>query len=599
MSRNDAAIVVFSPLPPRRNGIADYCFELLGGLIGHVACTVIVEDGTEAAMAPPGVEVLTEAQYRGRALAHLPHVYQVGNNADHVYMLPYMMQVPGVVVLHDATLHYLLDQATVARGDNRAYAAALQSEYGAAGRLLGAQFLAHGLRESAMFQTMPMTGTILGTAHGVIVHSRFAAAQVLARAPGARVTIVQHHVCPPLQHVSPSRERAALGIADHEVMFLSLGFVTRAKQIDRVLRALSERLPDLPPFQYVIGGAQHAHELDVPALVKELGLQEHVKLLDYVEDSAFFALTRAADIVINLRHPIGGETSGTMVRALGSGACVVLVDRGPFAEIPDGAAVKLAWDDRFQGRLGEALVQLAGDAPRRIGIGQAAAAYVTAAHGLDRSVALYLSVIDAARQTPVPCWASGLAWDAVAPAAMAAAREAARRALRPDAVLPRWFLAGAVPHTAGPCRAAAVNAGDTDRALLALLGHGAADFLAQESLAALPPRALDLLVLFGRGEDLALAAANAALAYGGRLALVLAGETPAAQGTAAALLAHGFHIDRGCSETPPSLDARDEADGDRDGGACWLAVKYTEFGVHAPHARAHAATHVPVLAEVA
>jgi len=584
MSAPDAGIVMFSPLPPRPNGIADYCRELLAGLAGHIGCTVVVEDGTDTAVAPPGVAVLTEAEYRGRPLSHLPHVYQVGNNADHVYMLPYMMQVPGVVVLHDASLHYLLDQATVARGDSGAYAAALECEYGHAGRVLGAQFLSHGLRETAMFQAMRMTGTLLGTARGVIVHSQFAAAQVLASAPGARVTIVPHHVCPPPEPISPSRQRAALGIADHEVMFLSLGFVTRAKQIDRALRALKARLHDLPPFQYVIAGAHRPHEFDVAALVAELGLQDQVKLLDYVEESAFFALTRAADVVINLRHPIGGETSGTMVRALGSGACVVVVDRGPFAEIPDGIAVKLAWDDGFQDRLGETLVRLALDGASRTRIGGAAAAYVATAHGLDRSVAQYLAALDAARHAPAPAWASAAAWEMTAPCAVAAARAQARQVLGPDCVLPRWFLAGAVPRSDDPCRVAVVNATATDRALLAELGHGGASFLGHADFVALPPRTIDLLVLFLGREDPPLQAANAVLAFGGRLALAMAAEANFAPNAVNALLAHGFRVDLRCRETPPSLDMRDEQDGDRDGGVCWLAVKYTEFGVAAGQA---------------
>jgi glycosyltransferase involved in cell wall biosynthesis len=593
-------IVMFSPLPPRPNGIADYCFELLGGLINHVHCIVVVEDGTATASAPPGVAVLTEAEYRGRSLAHLPHIYQVGNNPDHIYMLPYAMKVPGVVVLHDPSLHYLLDQATVARGHSGAYAAALDSEYGAAGRTLAAQFLAHGLRETAMFQAMRMTGALLGAARGVIVHSRFAAAQALAAAPGARITIVPHHVCPPPEQNAPSRERAVLGIADDELMFLSLGFVTRAKQIDRTLRALKARLHDLPRFQYVIAGAQTKQEFDAAALVAELGLQNHVKLLDYVEESAFFALARAADVVINLRHPVGGETSGTMVRALGTGACVVVVDRGPFAELPDGVAVKLAWDDAFQERLGETLARLARDRAARARIGRAAAQYVTASHGLDRSVALYLRAVDVARTVAAPDWGSRTAWETLAPGAVAAARAGARRALGPDAVLPRWFLAGAVPLCTEPCRAAVVNEAAVDRALLALLGHGAAAFLNCAEFTALAPRALDLLVVFSPGDDLPLAAANAALAFGGRLAIIMPEETPAARTMAAALAAHGFRVDLSCRETPPSLHPRDEQDGDRDGGACWLAVKYTEFRVAAPaQACAARATYTADLAQAA
>jgi glycosyltransferase involved in cell wall biosynthesis len=573
-------IVMFAPLPPRQNGIADYSFELLGGLARHLRCLVVVEDGTLQAAAPAGVDVLTEGEYRARAatLAHWPHVYQLGNNADHVYMLPHMMRTPGLVVLHDPSLHYLLDQATVARGGSATYAAALESLYGAAGRVLGRQFLAHGLRESAMFQSLRMTGAILGAARGVLAHSRYAAAQALAAAPGTHVTIAPHHVCPPQGTVSAASQRAALGVAEDEVMFLSLGFVTRAKQIGLALRALHARRQDLPPFQYVIAGAQSAEEFDAPALVAELGLGAHVKLLDYVEESAFFALARAADVVINLRHPIGGETSGTLIRALGTGACTVVVDRGPFAELPDGVAVKLPWDEKFQHRLGEALVRLAHDKAARARIGRQAAAHVATAHALERSVACYLSAIDTVRRTAPPPWASTARWEKPMPGAQAALREAARARLGAASVLPRWFLAGAVPRAAAPCRAAVLGATAGELALLDLLGHGAALRPHASDLATLPPRALDLLVLFTGAAPPPLAQCNAALAFGGRLALIAPEAVPATK-PATALPEHGFHVELACQETPPSLDAQDEQDGDADGGACWAAVKYTEFGL--------------------
>ena len=147
-------VVVFSPLPPQPNGIADYTHELLGALGRRMRCLVVVEDKLRNPEAPSYVEVIGEAEYRSRAtaLAAVPHLYQVGNNPDHVYMLPYAAERPGVLVLHDPSLHYLLDRATVGRGDEDAYASALRAEYGAAGALLGAQFRTFGLRDGRICQ---------------------------------------------------------------------------------------------------------------------------------------------------------------------------------------------------------------------------------------------------------------------------------------------------------------------------------------------------------------------------------------------------------------------------------------------------------------
>jgi glycosyltransferase involved in cell wall biosynthesis len=583
----DNGLVMFSPMPPRANGIGDYCFELLGHLSRTMSCTVVVEDGTDTALAPAGVPIITESEYMSRDLWRLLHVYQVGNNPDHIYMLPHLSRVPGLLVLHDASLHYLLDRTTLGRGDKVGYESALAAEYGAAGEILGAQFSEFGLRDEAMFQIMPMTGGMLGAARGVIVHSMFAASKVLARAPAANVSIVPHHFCAPVSDSGPgpAEQRLLLGIEARELMFLSLGFVTCAKQVDTALRALAARRKDLPPFRYVIAGELRPDELDIEALVDELGLRAHVLLLGYVPEAAFFALARAADVVINLRHPIGGETSGTMIRALGCGACVVVVDRGPFAEIPDGAAVKLAWDNAFQARLADTLVQLSADKPARKRIGQAAAAYIAAVHSLDKSAAAYGHAIDAARRTPPPRWASMVDWQTAAPSAVHLERAAGRNSLGSDGALPRWFLAGIVPRAVGECRVAAVGGEPRDKTLLQLLGHADIAFVNAGSVASIPARSIDLFILFSQCSSAVLRNVNAALAFGGRLVLIgfdlecsaQAKDAEMVQRVGVDLVSHGFQLATSCCDTVPSLNPQDEDDGDLDNSACWSAMKSTEF----------------------
>jgi hypothetical protein len=70
---NLARLVVFTPMPPRPNGIADYSYELLAGLAREFDCTVVVEDGTGNSLAPPGVTVISETEYPCTTAA-LPHL---------------------------------------------------------------------------------------------------------------------------------------------------------------------------------------------------------------------------------------------------------------------------------------------------------------------------------------------------------------------------------------------------------------------------------------------------------------------------------------------------------------------------------------------
>src|ERR1700676_4860379 len=141
MNLSSQNLLMFTPLPPMPTGIADYAYELLDELRQYDNCTVVIDDGNRQVFAPPGVTVISAAEYIN-AQRHRSdlHIYQLGNNPDHVYMLPFIVQRPGIVVLHDPSLHHLMDHVTVVLGDFDRYVAAIEAEHGAAGRLLAEQF---------------------------------------------------------------------------------------------------------------------------------------------------------------------------------------------------------------------------------------------------------------------------------------------------------------------------------------------------------------------------------------------------------------------------------------------------------------------------
>jgi len=598
MSAAAAALAVFTPLPPKANGIADYAFELLGGLARDFACTVVVANDQAEAIAPPGVAVISSADYLHDPgpLASALHVYQLGNNPDHAYMLPFMAERPGLVVLHDPSLHDLLDGVSARIGDIARYADALEAEHGVAGRMLGEQFRRYGLRERRMFLDMPMIRGVAAPSRGVIVHSCFAATKVLARAPEAAVTVAPHPYSPPRPEEleDPQAVRRALGVGEDEILFLSLGFMTRAKRIDAVLRALALARDRLPRFKYVIAGETNERELDVRGMADALGLAAAVVTLDYVDERRFLSLIPTADVVINLRYPVIGETSGTMIRALGGGACVVVVDRGPFAEIPHDAALRLAWGPDFEPRLAEALTRLAADRGLRRRLGEGARAFIAAHHRPEQTLAAYQRAIAAAQATAPPPWASDARFEFLPPHRLAETVRAARAALGRGA-LPLWFETGAVPVCSG-AQPRTLVVGAAGAELLDRLGYrlaaGGTRRLASldPEGAAEPARGADLAIVLPDGTaagdpDAALARLNRLLAFGGMLVwhLALAGGEGAgplaAYGDARRLFeAHGFRVDAAFAARPPFIDDVDDAPNDAATPLerCWRLFKVSD-----------------------
>jgi glycosyltransferase involved in cell wall biosynthesis len=609
-------LVLFSPLPPQPNGIADYCFELLTGFKSEFQCTVVVADGAGGARAPAGVTVISESEYirREALFRRMLHVYQVGNNPDHIYMLPYITERPGLLVLHDPSLHHLLSCASADVGDFSRYTNALEAEHGAAGRVLGEQFRQYKLRETSMFYDMPMIRGLVGPSLGTIVHSRFAQAKVLARVPDATVTVVPHQYLPlDLSRIdTPESVRQRFGLGDNDILFASFGFVTRSKRLDLVLRSLAAIRDRLPPFKYVIAGELKPLEVDIPALVSELGLTDCVTTTDYVEERDFSALVRAADVVVNLRHPIGGETSGTMIRALGAGACVVVVDRGPFAEIPDGAAIRLTWDRTFPQRLADALLTLAKDRDLRRRVGLSASRYTAVNNSIHATIRGYQKAVQQATKRAVPQWACEVVWEFLSPQALTRINILAANADR-DLPLPCWFIAGVMPVSSS--RIQALWIGDArEISLLSNLGYpdGAVQVLAspsQAALAAQAPRSFDwILFRFGgRPSDFAIldkhiAALNRLLAFGGLLILhSVVGhvdyQMPLIRSAISRITAsHGFHLDAyvtgGVSGIfgPPGASTTADEQEER----CWRLSKISEtFGSET--GQHYADLHNPVL----
>jgi glycosyltransferase involved in cell wall biosynthesis len=591
-------MVMFTPLPPRQNGIAAYAAEILPALAAGMLCTAVVEDGSFDTLALPGVEVLWMLEYRARMheFRERVHVYQVGNNPDHLYMLPTLAEQPGVVVLHDPSLHHLADLATLGTDGPDAYAAALEAEYGAAGRAVARGVFRSGVRERRVFLDLPMLRGLLGPSLGVIVHSRFAAAKALAQVPDVPVRIVPHQFSPPPAEQVPSRAavRHRLGLDENEIVFISLGFVTRAKQIDAALRALAAIRHRLPPFRYLIAGELRPDEVDVHSLAEALGLADRVRTLGYVAESDFFSLIGASDVVINLRHPVAGETSGTMIRALGQGACVVVVDSGAFAEIPDGAACKVHWGPGREERLAATLLRLAHDTALRERIGRAAAAMTRKHNALSQTVEGYRAAIEAAAEAPPRRWATKVrVWERPTPAALA---QQLRRRGADAAAPPRWFGPGGLPRADEPCRMMVI----ADHSGGAELVEDKAIHLSPEAAAsnvleaAAPQRGVDLVLLAVRasaplGEaEMLLRRINARMGFGAVLVVNVALDGPGGaavlgdRGDGAALLERcGFRVESFESAAPSVLGGL-RAPPSRE--RCWRTVKTSEFFLPSPAA---------------
>jgi hypothetical protein len=252
---------------------------------------------------------------------------------------------------------------------------------------------------------------------------------------------------------------------------------------------------------------------------------------------------------------------------------VVVIDEGPFAEIPDGAAVKLPWGPNIEAMLADALLRLAIVPAARAQIGARAAAETATRNNPIRTMNAYRAAIDAAAAV------SAVPWDFTATLHYPPVQ------LRAAIVGPLWQQLCLVPRTGSPCAVLAI-ADPADYAALDALGHapvrGASGWRPEHE----PDRNWDIVLIRltpdSPRSDPAhfVAELNRMLRFGGILVLCIAGldagdHVLAARGNGAALLrSSGFRVESAASAPPPTLTA--------DATPCgaeliWKAVKVSAF----------------------
>jgi len=391
---------MFSPLPPAKSGIADYTHELLPALSAIRPVFVVCE---RVPASPPigNCTLLSLDEYeRDSTLAALPHIYQMGNNADHVFAYRAFKRRPGVLVQHDFNLHYLVEDATLAAGDTQGYRDVLCAEYGAAGGTL-ADMRQIGLFSESQKLALPLNTHLLHRATGLIVHSQWVHDRLPVEVHG-RTLVVPHHFAPQATQfdgLTRTRARELLGLPQDGFIVLSLGYITPPKQIQATLAALAMLRGRGARFTFVIGG-QRNPGFDIDEHIRRHGLEGCVRVTGYLAETSFFQHIVAADALVNLRYPTVGESSGTLARAMALGLPAIVHNFGPFAEWPNDIVLKVPLELGEPTALAAALESLMLDPRRCARLGQAAKRHMRACCSVERSAVMYSMFIDGLGRKP-------------------------------------------------------------------------------------------------------------------------------------------------------------------------------------------------------
>jgi glycosyltransferase involved in cell wall biosynthesis len=357
----------FGPLPPARTGVAEYSAALLGELRRHV----------EVRLADARCEAT---------------LYQIGNNSFHRQAYETALRQPGVVVLHDATLHHFL-LGQLGRDE---YLAEFVYSYGEWNRGLGEELWRDRGRAAAdpRYFEYGMLRRVAESATAVVVHNPGAAAAVLRHAPEARVVEVPHLLLPAIAVGAAEcmDARRQLGVHAGTFLFGVFGHLRESKRLPAVLRVFRGLREDGVDCALLVAGEFVSTELE-RALEGELH-GDGVIRVGVMSEVGLSLLSHAVDACVNLRYPGAGETSGIAMRLMAAGKPVIVTSGPETSRLPETACLRVDTGPAEPEMLSAWMRWLCADRAAGREIGRRGAAYLSEHHRPERAAEMILDVLN-------------------------------------------------------------------------------------------------------------------------------------------------------------------------------------------------------------
>lgn len=360
-------------MPPSKSGIADYSAALIEPL--SELASVSVFDAKPEHCDPSQFDI---------------PLYQVGNNGFHSFVYDQALQTSGVVVMHESNLHHLIAERTIKRNDWDAYMREVEFDGGKDALLYARRVRA--LEVGPDYDGVPMLRRILGASRGVIVHSRFVEQDVRKAGFEGPVAVIPHGAWIP--EADRLGYRTRLGLDSAAPLIGVFGFLKPYKRIAESLRAFRRLLRVHADARMILVGEPHP-DFPLQSLIDGLGLHSSVRVLGFTPIEDFTGYIAACDIVLNLRFPTVGESSGTLLRSLGLGRAVIVSDIGSFAEYPDEVCLKVPVDSTEEDTLYEYLNLLVSRPDLRKDLGRQAREWVQRECNWKSVAERYVSFLDA------------------------------------------------------------------------------------------------------------------------------------------------------------------------------------------------------------
>ncbi len=353
------SLAFFSPFSPVPSGVAHYADYLAVELADKWDINFYI-DGSYRPDKLCGLgRVKDHRDFRGREDVTL---YQASNGPFHAYMYPYILKHGGITTLHDSTLHDMVITWWENRSRIKFWADFLLTEgWKGLGRALAplperdgslSERILHNLYldEKEKRNSFPFLRRVVGRSGGIITHSRWVALAARNAGAGCPILTVPLAVQPAPKEIPgvEARKEAGLekkGVGEGTFLAMVFGYIQPHKRIEPVLDAWKRFTEQNADAVLMIVGPR-SPDLDVDNAVKERNLREKVIIEgEFLPMEKVWTYIYSADFCLNLRWPVYGSSSQSLMQLLAAGRPCVVTDAETFAEFPDDVVKKIPCDE--------------------------------------------------------------------------------------------------------------------------------------------------------------------------------------------------------------------------------------------------------------
>ncbi len=315
------------------------------------------------------------------------HVYEIANDPDHAFVYRAALARPGVVVLHDWSIHGLLAQVTLGAGDVLAYIREMRRAHGQTGAFVARQ-VARGLGGPLLPSLLAANDRLFEGCLGVVAVTEGLGRRTARRLPGRPVMALPLDFLRPAVAVPrPDEARHALGLPEGALVVAVAAEDPQGARLSVVFRVLDRLRREHPSLQALgLGPTAAFSEVSWETLIASRA--------DVVRGIA------AADVVVALRFPAPGGLPEVVVRSLEVGR-PVLVSAGtpPAEELPEGVVVPVDPHVTEEPELEALLGQLLAEPDLRRRVGALARAHGARARDPEGAASLLLAFLRAVAAT--------------------------------------------------------------------------------------------------------------------------------------------------------------------------------------------------------